>query len=519
MAGAPQLQVATNGFEEASVTTGASSAAQGNAQGGIINIATRTGGSKFAGNLNYETGLLGLATYGQGVNIFAGSFSGPITKHLTFFVSGRVEGLNSNNGGSHGYLFPGYSAVGVDTTYTVPKGGQAGSAATVDSQQVSVYNYAVTEGACNNNVAPGVVPYSKSSFAPIASNYGATCHSNQSYTSPNTNYFTTDKLNYSFGQGSRIALEYIFSGNQNRDYLDDGLTQGSVSGANVATLNWTQTIIRQATHQLTLDAYLSRQWDNSITSRLTQASDQSTRSSPLGIITHKLKFTINQSDYPVDSTLLKNVLLNKSGTRIGVIDPVNTAQYGGQANFNNSLPPDGVGYGAGGGGVDPFNSGSGLAYDTENRWVGKADIDFQADRYNRLHVGGELTNFDITDFRTSTTGQNVFTGKPIEYDGYAEDRLDLGDVVLVGGVRYDYYWSKAWRWNEYPEISTPARASRRTRSTARSAPRRAPRPSARWCRIRRTTICRLTCRCRSRSRRRRTSACPTRRTCRRRTSA
>ena len=28
--------------------------------------------------------------------------------------------------------------------------------------------------------------------------------------------------------------------------------------------------------------------------------------------------------------------------------------------------------------------------------------------------------------------------------------LDLGDVVLVAGVRYDYYWSKAWRWNEYP---------------------------------------------------------------------
>lgn len=456
-AGAPQLEVATNGFEQASVTTGASSAAQGNAQGGIINIATRTGGNKFAGNLDYETGLLGLATYGQGVNIFAGSFSGPITKDLTFFVSGRVEGLNSDNGGNHGYLFPHYSAVGIDTTYTVPQGGEAGTAATVDSQQVSVYNYAVTEGACNaNSIAPGVVAHQSSSFAPIASNYGTTCNANQSYDSPNTNYYTTDKLNYSFGQGSRIALSYLFSGNQNRGTVGDGLTQGTVSGANVATLNWTQTIIRQATHQLTLDAFISKQWDNTVTSKLTQASESATRSSPLGIITHKLNFTLNPSDYPVDSTLLKNVLLNQAGTRIGVIDPINTAQYGGQANFNNFLPPDGVGYSAGGGGTDPYNSGSGLAYDTENRWVGKADIDFQADRYNRLHVGGEFTSFDITDFRTSTTGQNVFTGKPVEYDGYAEDRLDLGDVVLVGGVRYDYYWSKAWRWNEFPEISSRA---------------------------------------------------------------
>src|SRR5471032_698243 len=45
-------------------------------------------------------------------------------------------------------------------------------------------------------------------------------------------------------------------------------------------------------------------------------------------------------------------------------------------------------------------------------------------------------------------------GKPVQYNAYAEDRLDLGDVVLVAGVRYDYYWTKAWRWNEYPEISS-----------------------------------------------------------------
>ena len=48
----------------------------------------------------------------------------------------------------------------------------------------------------------------------------------------------------------------------------------------------------------------------------------------------------------------------------------------------------------------------------------------------------------------------IFTGKPVSYDAYAEDRVDLGDVVLVAGLRYDYYWSKAWRWNEFPEISS-----------------------------------------------------------------
>ncbi len=45
-------------------------------------------------------------------------------------------------------------------------------------------------------------------------------------------------------------------------------------------------------------------------------------------------------------------------------------------------------------------------------------------------------------------------GSPIAYNAYAEDRLDLGDVVLVAGLRYDYYATKAWQWNEYPEISS-----------------------------------------------------------------
>src|ERR1019366_7465007 len=81
--GAPTLTVATNGFEEASITTGASSASFGNAQSGIINISTRAGGNKFSGNIGYETGLLGLAYYGQGLHTFRGSFGGPIREDPT----------------------------------------------------------------------------------------------------------------------------------------------------------------------------------------------------------------------------------------------------------------------------------------------------------------------------------------------------------------------------------------------------------------------------------------------------
>ncbi len=460
--GSPQLTVGTNGFEEASITTGASSAAFGNAQAGIINISTRNGGNKLSGNLGYETGLLGLAYYGQGINTFKGSVGGPIGKHLNFFLSAQIEGNNSANAGNHGWLYPQqYTRIAVDTTFRLAAAGKANTTGVpTDSVSVNVYDFALTEGGCNLPASQG--GFVGANNAAMAANYGQSCSANQAYSAPNTNYFMTDRLNYTFGQGSRISLSYVFSGNQNRGTLGDGTSAGATSASNVATLNWNQTLIKSAGHQLTLDAYISRQWNNGQTGALTTSSESSSHSSPGGFILGKLAFAQNPSDYPVDSALIFNILTNKQNVRIGVTDAKNIAQYGGVSSFTANCPPDGVGCSAGGGGGYGTND---LSYRHENHWVGIANLDFQADRYNRLKVGGTYTAFDILNYTASGTGSGVFPltydnghlsagGHPVQYAAYAEDRLDLGDVVLVAGARYDYYWTKAWQWNEYPEIST-----------------------------------------------------------------
>src|SRR5690606_11697822 len=86
--GLPTLQVGTNAFEDASITTGATSAEFGNAQGGVIAITTRTGGQRFSGNVGFETDELSGTTMGAGFNRLQASLGGPITGDLTFFVSG-----------------------------------------------------------------------------------------------------------------------------------------------------------------------------------------------------------------------------------------------------------------------------------------------------------------------------------------------------------------------------------------------------------------------------------------------
>jgi len=430
--------VAINGFEDASITTGAASAEFGNAQGGIISITTRTGGAKYAGNFSYETDMLAPARYRGGFNMFQGGFSGPlIGQRLTFALSARLEGSQGGNRGFNTWELPQWAAVGIDTTFTLPKTfGNVRS----DSILVPVYKYAVIAGECENFDF-----VQNAALQAMRDNYGEDCVSNQARNGGvNTQYQSNAKLNYSFGAGSRISASFLMSGSQARNRKADGRTAGSNNWTNVATLNWNQVLTRGASRSLSIDAYLSYQWNNSLQGRLTEDSEAGSRDPTFGILLKKLNFEETPETFPVDSTLIKNFLLNRTTRRIGLTDRVNTGQYNGQAAYGGA--PDGIGMGAGGGG----GGDAGLGYQQENRLIGKVNLDWQADRYNRIKFGGEYTGYDITTY-AATASQLV---KPYRYNLFVEDRLDLGDVIVVGGLRYDFFHSRVRRWDGFPRIST-----------------------------------------------------------------
>ncbi len=435
---APGFNVAVNAFEDASITTGAASAEFGNAQGGIIAITTKTGGSKYSGNISYETDMLAPARYRGGFNMFQAGLGGPIKGALTFFVSARLEGTQGGNRGYRAWELPTWSRVGIDTILTLPKTfGNIRS----DSIQVPLYQYAVISGECDK-----MDFVTNASVQAMRDNYGQDCISNTTRNGGvNTNYAGTAKLNYSFGSGSRVSATYLLSGTQARNRTADGRTGASNNFANVATFNWNQVLSRGASRSLAVDAYLSYQWNKSLNGNLTTASEAGSRDPMFGILLKKLQYEYTPENYPVDSTLIKNFLLNNITRRIGITDRVNTGQYNAQGGYGG--PGDGIGYGAGGGGGGDAR----LSYQIENRLVGKANLDWQADRYNRVKFGGEYTGYDITSYSNGGASQMV---KPYRYNLFVEDRLDLGDVIVVGGLRYDYFTSKVARWNGFPRIST-----------------------------------------------------------------
>lgn len=432
--------VAVNGFEDASITTGAASAEFGNAQGGIVSITTRTGGAKYAGNLSYETDMLAPARYRGGFTMFQGGFSGPlIGSRLTFALSARLEGSQGGNRGFKAWELPSWSRVGIDTTMTIPRTfGNVRS----DSLVVPLYKYAVTSGECENFDF-----VTNASLQEMRDNYGADCISNASRAgNVTTQYNSNAKLNYTFGAGSRISASFLLSGNQNRNQRGDGRTAASDNWTNVATLNWNQVLARGASRSLSIDAYLSYQWNTSLAGRLTTESEAGTRDPAFGILLKKLKFEETPETFPVDSTLLKNFLLNRTTRRIGITDVLNPGQYSAQGGFGGA--PDGVGMGTGGNG----GNDAGLNWQKENRTIARANLDWQADRYNRVKFGGEYTGYDITSYGGGAA--STFLVKPYRYNFFFEDRLDLGDVIVVGGVRYDFFHSRAKRWDGFPRIST-----------------------------------------------------------------
>jgi hypothetical protein len=464
-----EISIGTNALEEASVTTGSSSAEFGNAQSGVISIQTKTGGSSYTGTVNYETDEPFGANHSLGFNKVTASVGGPIIRNFTFFVSGALEGQQSVESGFDSQRFPLFLQAGVDTTLAVPTALNDPSA---DTTLVNVYKYAVARGECDE--------FAGSTNADIANNYGVSCRGVRVPWSGRSTYQLTGKLNYTFGTGSRVSLTALtsqFQGRAFRENLDVPgrlLTYGvlydpsNLNGfrntSNVFTLNWTQNLTRSTERALALETYLSYQQDRTLNGPLTSESELGSRDPFGGFMIGKLDFLFNFDNFPLNDELLSNYRRNVLGSRRSPYDLENTAQYALTDEWRNNAYGlynldefASVIFPESGGPASTSRFSQTLILYKESRYIGKANLDWQFDRYNRLKLGGEFTQYHLDSYSHQLDSQafsDFYREKPIRYNVFAEDRLDLGDVVVVGGLRYDFYDTRARRWNNFPRIST-----------------------------------------------------------------
>ncbi len=449
------------------MTTGSSSAEFGNAQSGVISVQTKTGGSNYTGSFGYESDEPFSKNTSLGFNRFQGSFGGPITRNLTFFLSGALEGNKSIGTGVDAQKSPIFVQAGIDTVVAVP---DAVGSPTSDTTLVPVYNYAAYRGDCDE--------FSGSADPGIASNYGVDCQGGRTPYSARSTYQLNGKLNYTFGTGSRIAFTTLasqFQGrtfSQNRDLTNRVLTYQNLYNpealvafrqwSRVYTLNWTQNLTKSTERALALETYISYQQDRTLQGPMTTEAEASTRDPFGGFLVGPIDFLFDFGNFPLNQELVDNYRENIAGSRRSPLDLEDRVQYATSDVFRNNAYAL---YNRGSAGADMqfYDNGIGSPLATrlimykENRWVGKANLDWQFDRYNRIKVGGEFTRYDIGNYSHQLDDQifsDVFLEKPIRWNAFAEDRLDLGDVVLVAGLRYDWYHTRAKRPVGFPVITT-----------------------------------------------------------------
>jgi hypothetical protein len=465
------ITVGTDALEEASVTTGSSSAEFGNAQSGVIAINTRTGGSTYTGNLSVESDEpFGKGT-SLGFNRVVGSVGGPIWQNLTFFVNGTLEGQKSVESGKGSADFPMFVQAGIDTTVSVPS---ALDDPLADTTKVNVYNYAIFRGNCDTFQDAGSANDTSAAVQGIRNNYGVDCQGIRVPYSGRSNYQLTGKLNYTYGTGSRVSFTALGSQSQGRRFTQNAevvgrhLTYGDLYNPQMLEgfrdysrayiLNWTQNLSRSSERALALETYFSYQQDRTMQGPMSRESELNTRDNFGGFMISPIGFLFDFSNFPLDDQLVTNFRDNVPNSRRTPYDLENPAQYAVVDNFRNNayglmntdalanleFPESG---GPSGATVKTGVVGSLILY-KENRTLGKANLDWQLDRYNRVKLGGEFTHYDIFSYSSPLDNQSfpdVYHEKPIQWNGFVEDRLDLGDVVVEGGVRYDVYDTRASR--------------------------------------------------------------------------
>jgi hypothetical protein len=429
------ITVGTNAVEEASVTTGALGVEFSDAQSGVIALTTRAGGARLEGSVSAETDEPMARSVSRGFNRFQGSLGGPVPRvaNLTWFASGVLQGQRSGNRAMGAADIPTFVFGGVDAI--VPD-----TAADGTVTQVTLPRYVQYSGACGRLNAS--LPDTSALARDISGNYGFDC---QGYRRPmdwETSLQLQGKLQYTYGSGSTVSLTGVSNGDQSRDFPgrdigNPAAYRGRHFWRRMGVLNWNHQVTRTAERALSIQANASWQRDRFVEGPLDPASEVDTRDPTLGIQFKSLKFGGNLGvlPFPLTDEIIRNIRTN-DGLRLPLLDRTDLA-----ASQEFRLNP----YGLATNSWFTFGLDESADMLAETRYTGRLVVDWQANRFHRFTLGGDVKKTDLSLWSSSLITQifmNAYVAEPIQYGFFAADRLDLGDVVLELGARYDYYDSK-----------------------------------------------------------------------------
>jgi hypothetical protein len=427
--GSSRVQLGTNAIEEASVTTGALGVEFSDAQSGVVSFTTRSGGSALEGSLSYETDEPFGSGSSVGLNRFEGSLGGPVpgVSNLRFFGSAILQGQLS-----------GFRGMGASEAPTFVRGG-------IDK----VVETTNPDGSVSSVVLPRYVQYSgecggfgsgtDTATLAIQNNYGVECQGLLRPMDWESSLSLQGKLQYTYGSGSSLSLTGIASGDQERTTPGGSLDNPSIyrgvhAWNRLAVLNLNHQVSRSAERSLAINANVSWARERAITGPLDPASEAGSRSPRFGIQLGSLNFGgFGDFPFPINDSIIRDVRTN-SGSRGVPLFGCDDCDLGQAGRINP--------YGLSGQGWSTSGVAVGASLLSESRITGRVVVDWQANRFHRFTLGGDAKRSDVSFWSSNLQRQifmDAYVVKPVQMGLFAADRLDLGDVVLEVGARWDYY--------------------------------------------------------------------------------
>src|SRR6266568_2202578 len=417
--GTQALSLGTLGIDAVAVTTGVPDATVADARGGgVISYVTGSGSATLAGHWRTETDEPFADGSTVGYNRFEGEVGGPLpgVPHLTWFLSGTLQGQRSQYLGRGAADQPAFVVSGVDAV--VPD--------------------TASDGTVTNHVLPRFVQWGGSCSG---GNYGFECQGLRRPMDWSTAGRGQAKLSYSYGAGSSLSVTGILFDVQQRafpgtDIADAALYRGGSGTSRLGVVNWSHALGTVHGGPLRLSMNLSLASDQLIDAPLTSASELATRDPGLGVEWSTLKFTgADAVAFPVTDDIIRAIRTNSSM-------PV---PFPNRTDLN--LVQDGR--------LNPYALASrwptsGLRTTMTRAWEhrldGWAQLEWRPGNHHRVTLGGDADRTDLSLYEaqmTSLIGFNAFRVKPRRYGMFASDRVELGSLVLDVGARWDHYNANA----------------------------------------------------------------------------
>jgi len=413
--GNESLNLGTNALSEVDVLTGGFSAQYGDAQSGIVNYVTKTAGRACTGAASIQSDEMMPKKNSLGLNRGELSFGGPLVSNFGFFAAITATGQKYANLGRLWRETPVFIAQGIDTTVQLIT-----PSATITGQ---------------NDVRSVVVP----KFVQFQPGTGRIPFSS-------SDAYTLDgKFDYTYGSGSRIFLTGKGSRNQSRDAQVGGLYDpndysGNLTKDNALILGITHNFVRSAESELSLDLKFGITHNESTSGTLLHNWEIAHRDPAMGFTLNDMQFMVQNdckglegcTSFPVTQDLVNAYNTN----RPGALSPLQNRQDI-RTSQEFRLNPYGISTGF----ITEGSTGT-FAYTKEVDKQARAQVDWQANRYNRILFGGDFTNIDVRNANIGYTDagfSRVYVENPKRASAFAQDRIDLGDVVIEAGVRFDRF--------------------------------------------------------------------------------